>query len=321
MPMMDRRTFLQSMAAAGASTMLPESIQKALAIEPNIVTGTIQDVQHIVILMQENRSFDHYFGTLRGVRGFQDPRAVRLYGTGNSVFEQPNQNSSGVTQTPPTLFPFRPVANDLGLAFIGDLPHAWRDAHQCWNNGRYDQWTRAKNSKNTMAYLKRSDIPYYYALADAFTICDAYFTSGMMSTDPNRYYHWTGWCGQNGTSTADGPNTGSTQGTPALVNGTGNGIPPLGPVVTNAEAGYNWRTYPERLLEAGVTWKIYQDTGVGLDAAGAGGWTDARPYIGNYGCNSLLYFLQYQNAAPGSELYQRSRTGTQIYNGSTYNNG
>ena len=188
------------MAGAGASAALPESIQKALAIEPNIVTGTIQDVQHIVILMQENRSFDHYFGTLRGVRGFQDPRAVRLYGTGNSVFEQPNQNSAGVTQNPPTIWPFRPVANDLGLAFLADLPHAWRDAHQCWNNGRYDQWPRAKNSRNTMAYLKRSDIPYYYALADAFTVCDAYFTSAMLSTDPNRYYHWTGWCGQNGTT-------------------------------------------------------------------------------------------------------------------------
>jgi len=319
----DRRTFLQGLAGTGAFAALPESIKQALAIAPNVVTGTIQDVQHIVILMQENRSFDHYFGTLRGVRGFSDPRAVRLYGTGNSVFEQPNQNSSGVTQSPPTLFPFRPVAEDLGLAFIGDLPHAWRDAHQCWNNGRYDMWTRAKGSRNTMAYLKRSDIPYYYSLADAFTICDAYFTSGMMSTDPNRYYHWTGWCGQNGTSSPDGPNTGSTPGTPVLVNNTGNGVPPLGPVVTNAEAGYNWRTYPERLLAAGVTWKIYQDKGVGLDAAGAWGWADARPYTGNYGCNSLLYFTQYQNSTPGSPLYEASRSGTQIYNSAngTYDNG
>ena len=323
MTTMDRRTFLQSMAAAGASTMLPESIQKALAIEPNIVTGTLQDVQHIVILMQENRSFDHYFGTLRGVRGFQDPRAVKLYGTGNSVFEQPNQNSAGVTQTPPTIWPFRPVANDLGLAFLADLPNAWRDAHQCWNNGRYDMWPRAKGSRNTMAYMKRSDIPYYYALADAFTVCDAYYTSAMLSTDPNRYYHWTGWCGQNGSNDPNSPTTGSTPGTLALVNNTGNGVPPLGPVVTNAEVGYNWKTYPERLLEAGVTWKIYQDIGTGLDAAGAWGWTDARPYIGNYGCNSLLYFNQYRTSLPGSPLYEASRRGTQIYNSAnnTYNNG
>ena len=88
-------------------------------------------------------------------------------------------------------------------------------------------------------------------------------------------------------------------------------------------SGYNWHTYPERLLAAGVTWKIYQDKGVGLDAAGAWGWADARPYTGNYGCNSLLYFLQYQNAAPGSPLFEASRSGTQIYNSTTgtYNNG
>src|SRR5262245_60944681 len=187
MTTMDRRTFLKSMAGAGAGAALPESIRKALAIEPNAVTGTIQDVKHIVVLMQENRSFDHYFGTMRGVRGFQDPRAIRQP-NGKSIFEQPNQNSQGVTQNPPTLFPFRPVAQNLGLAFIGDLAHAWRDAHQAWNNGNNDLWTRAKNSRNAMAYLVRSDIPYWFALGDAFTICDNYFCSLMTSTDSNRYY-------------------------------------------------------------------------------------------------------------------------------------
>ena len=51
--------------------------RRALAVEPDIRTGTIQDVQHVVILMQENRSFDHYFGHLNGVRGFNDPRALK----------------------------------------------------------------------------------------------------------------------------------------------------------------------------------------------------------------------------------------------------
>jgi phospholipase C len=323
MTTMDRRTFLQSMAAAGTSAILPESIQKALAIEPNVVTGTIQDVQHIVILMQENRSFDHYFGTLRGVRGFQDPRAVRLYGTGNSVFEQPNQNSAGVTQTPPTIWPFRPVANDLGLAFLADLPHAWRDAHQCWNNGRYDQWPRAKNSRNTMAYMKRSDIPYYYALADCVHRLRRVFHVGHVVDGPESVLPLDGLVRTERHQHGRGPQYRKHPGTPVLVNNTGNGVPPLGPVITNAEVGYNWKTYPERLLAAGVTWKIYQDKGVGLDAAGAWGWADARPYTGNYGCNSLLYFLQYQNAAPGSPLYEASRSGTQIYNSAngTYNNG
>jgi hypothetical protein len=80
-------------------------------------------------------------------------------------------------------------------------------------------------------------------------------------------------------------------------------------VVTNDEAGYGWTTYPERLEEAGVSWKIYQDTGDGLDAAGSWGWT-ADPYIGNYGDNSLLYFDNYRNALPGSPLHEKARTGT-----------
>ncbi len=76
-----RRTFLkhgaQAATLAGLSGLFPETLRRALAIEPDIRTGTIQDVQHVVILMQENRSFDHYFGHLNGVRGFNDPRALK----------------------------------------------------------------------------------------------------------------------------------------------------------------------------------------------------------------------------------------------------
>jgi phospholipase C len=85
-------------------------------------------------------------------------------------------------------------------------------------------------------------------------------------------------------------------------------------VIDNAEEGFNWQTYPERLEAAGVSWKIYQDSGDGLDAAGFWGWT-SDAYIGNYGDNSLLYFLQYQNAAPGSPLYEKARTGTNVASG------
>jgi phospholipase C len=319
MTSIDRRSILRGAAGVGLSAVFPESIRNALAIPAKSVTGTINDVQHIVVLMQENRSFDHYFGKLRGVRGFGDPRAVKLYGSGDSVFEQPNQNSSGVTQSPPTVLPFRPAIPNLGLAFLPDLAHSWRDAHGAWNNGLYDQWTRYK-TKTTMAYLQREDIPYHYALADAFTVCDGYHCSMMTSTDPNRYYLWTGWCGQNGTSDPNSPTTGSTPGNVSLVASSGNGTPPYGPVVTNAEAGYNWHTYPERLQAAGVSWKIYQDIGTGLDAAGSWGWT-GNPYIGNYGDTSVLYFLQYQNAQPGDPLYQGARVGTDIYNDGAFNNG
>ena len=95
----DRRTILRAMGAAAIGAAFPESILRALRIDPKIVTGTIKDVKHIVVLMQENRSFDHYLGSLRGVRGFDDPRAVTLP-SGNSVFQQPNGASM--------LLPFRP---------------------------------------------------------------------------------------------------------------------------------------------------------------------------------------------------------------------
>jgi phospholipase C len=325
MTTIDRRAILRGMAGLGATAALPDSIQQALAIPANGATGTIEDVKHIVVLMQENRSFDHYFGSLRGVRGFSDPRAVKLYGSGNPVYYQPNVNAQGVPQTPSTILPFHPTDANLGQKFLTGLPHGWADAQAAWNKGHNDRWVPAKG-KSTMAYLQRADIPFYYALADAFTICDAYHCSIMGSTDPNRYYMWTGWSGQNGTLPGgiDVPNTGSTPGViPLNASGgnAGNGTPPYGPVVNNAEAGYNWTTYPERLQKAGVSWKIYQDIGHGLNAAGNWGWDGQNPYIGNYGDNSLLYFNQYRNAQPGDPLYERARTGTNMLNGGAFGNG
>jgi phospholipase C len=275
----DRRRFLKYMSAGAIASAIPASIKKALALPAHHRTGTIDDIEHIVILMQENRSFDHYFGTMRGVRGFGDPRAVKLP-SGDPVWFQPN--AAG------TLLPFHPDAPDLGLAFIEDLPHGWSDQHQAWNGGKYDQWVAAKGT-TTMAHLTRGDIPYQFALADAFTVCDAYHCSLLGPTDPNRYHMWTGWVGNDG------------QGG--------------GPVLSNAEAGYDWSTYPERLQKAGVTWKIYQDQGEGLDAPHFWGW--GPPYIGNYGDNSLLYFHQYQNSQPGSPLFEGALTGTNISQGGT----
>ena len=276
----DRRTFLRVLGGTALAASLPNSIARAMAIPANNRTGTIEDIEHIVVLMQENRSFDHYFGTLRGVRGFEDPRAVRLP-TGQPVWYQPG--GAG------TVLPFHPTAPDLGLQFLQDLAHDWTSTHVAWNQGNYDQWVPAKGT-TTMAYLDRDDIPFHYALADAFTICDAYHCSLLGPTDPNRYYMWTGWVGNDGSGG--------------------------GPVIDNAEVGYGWSTFPEALEAAGVSWKIYQDVGTGLTAAGSWGWT-SDPYIGNYGDNSLLYFHQYQNAQPGSPLYEKAKTGTNISAGGT----
>ncbi|MFF2525246.1 phosphocholine-specific phospholipase C [Streptomyces liangshanensis] len=273
MPELNRRRFLQVAGATAGFSGLSNSIDRAAAIPATRRSGTIQDVEHIVVLMQENRSFDHYFGALRGVRGFGDPRPVTPVG-GRSVWHQ----SDGTKD----VLPYRPDAEDLGMQFIEGLDHDWAGGHQAWNQGRYDQWIPAK-SAGTMAHLTREDIPFHYGLADAFTVCDAYHCSFIGATDPNRYYMWTGHVGNDGKGG--------------------------GPVLGNDELGYDWTTYPERLEAARVSWKIYQDVGDGLDAAGGWGWIDDA-YRGNYGDNSLLYFNQYRDAKPGDPLYDKARTGT-----------
>ncbi|MET7983061.1 phosphocholine-specific phospholipase C [Streptomyces sp. NPDC005281] len=278
MPQVNRRRFFQLAGGTAAFTALSSSVQRAAALPAHRRSGTIQDVEHIVVLMQENRSFDHYFGSMRGVRGFGDPRPATTTGT-KPVWYQ----SDGTKD----VLPFHPEADDLGLAFLKDLPHGWSDGHAAFNKGRYDKWVPAK-SATTMAYLTRDDIPFHYALADSFTVCDAYHCSFIGSTDPNRYYMWTGYTGNDGKGG--------------------------GPVLGNDEAGYGWTTYPERLEAAGISWKVYQDVGDGLDANGSWGWIPDA-YRGNYGDNSLLYFNQYRNAKPGDPLYDKARTGTDARKG------
>ncbi|MFI9820626.1 phosphocholine-specific phospholipase C [Streptomyces sp. NPDC052013] len=281
MPEVNRRRFLQLAGATTAFSALSASIERAAALPAARRTGSIEDVEHIVVLMQENRSFDHYFGRLKGVRGFGDPHPVTLAG-GRSVWHQ--------TDGTKEVLPFHPDADDLGMQFLEGLPHGWPDGQAAYNDGKYDKWLPAKGT-TTMAYLDREDIPFHYALADAFTVCDAYHCSFIGSTDPNRYYMWSGHTGNDGKGG--------------------------GPVLGNDELGYDWTTYPERLEQAGISWKIYQDIGDGLDAAGHWGWIEDA-HRGNYGDNSLLYFNKYRNAKPGDPLYDKARTGTDVKNGDGY---
>ena len=276
MPTTDRRTFLKVMGSGAMAAALPLNLRKAMSVPAHNRTRSIQDIEHIVILTQENRSFDHYFGTMRGVRGFADPRAVRLP-SGKTVWHQANGAGE--------VIPFRPPVENLGLTFLSDPPHGWNDGHDTWNGGRFDRWVPNKGL-SAMTYHTRKDIPFHFALAEAFTLADDYHCSVMGPTDPNRYHLWTGWVGNDGKAG--------------------------GPVITNAELGYDWSTYPERLQRNGISWKVYQDIGVGLTAEGSWGWTGDQPYIGNFGDNSLLYFHQYQNAAPGSPLAVGAKTGTNI---------
>jgi len=280
MPDVDRRKFLQIAGGSAALSALTPSIARAASIPASRRAGSLDDVEHVVVLMQENRSFDHYFGSMRGVRGYGDPHPVRLP-NGRSVWRQPYGKRGNKE-----VLPFRPDLEDLGLAFLQDLDHDWDTTHRAFADGDYDHWVPAKGT-TTMAHLRRSDVPFHYALADAFTVCDAYHCSLLGSTNPNRYYLWTGWVGN------DGKGHG-----PAIGNRT--------------SPAFDWKTYPERLQKAGVTWKIYQDKGEGLDAAHLWGNDILHPYIGNYGDNALLYFKSYQDATPGTPLYDKAREGTEV---------
>ena len=275
-----RRDFLKVASFAGAASLLSPAMARALATPARRVHGSIQDVEHVVILMQENRAFDHYFGCLRGVRGYGDPRALTLP-SGKSVFHQPREG--GVEEV---VLPFRLNSDSTSAECMASLDHNWKGQHSLWRN--HDAWVPVKGPL-TMGYFNREDIPYYYALADAFTVCDAYHCSIFGPTNPNRLFLFSG-------------TSGLTVGAYGLQ------------IVTNDDDGnwtadasrdkkdfapYAWTAYAERLQKAGVTWKVYQE-------------------YDNFGDNSLAFFKAFRGLDPTSPLHQGGRTWVE---GSTAENG
>jgi phospholipase C len=264
--MSTRRDFFRQAAAFTSGTLIA-SIERASAIDPP-ASSSFLDAEHVVILMQENRSFDHAFGMLRGVRGFNDPRAVTLPDQ-KPVWLQ--TNAAGETYAP-----FRLDFKDTRATWLGSLPHSWADQTDARNHGNHDGWLEAKSSKRpdcagmplTMGYYDREDLPFYYAFADAFTICDQHFCSSLTGTTPNRLHLWTG-------TVREKPDAASV------------------PNVRNSEVDYGasarWKTFPERLEEAGVSWRVYQNE-VSVDS-GLEGEGDA--WLANFTDNPLEWFDQY----------------------------
>ncbi len=283
MPEVTRRRLLSSAAAAAggvlASSILPPALARAAADGPR--RGSLRDVKHVVVHMQENRSFDHYFGTLAGVRGFGDPNAL-TQANGKSIFyQQDPYNPDGY------LLPWHLDTLRTSSQAIPSTSHAWTYQHESLNitvSGTTGAPTTALNNDwvpthyvsdgaahywYTMGYYERRDIPFHFALAEAFTLCDAYHCSLLGPTWPNRMYLMTG-----------------------MIDPTGAGG---GPVISNVVPSpythepYTWTTYPERLTEAGISWRVYQEED-------------------DYGTNPLEWFAAYQNATPGSPLYDNALT-------------
>ncbi|NGO71908.1 phospholipase C, phosphocholine-specific [Streptomyces sp. SB3404] len=224
-----------ALAAGTAGSLLPPSLHTAIAQTAHRPGhGGLRDIRHVVVLMQENRSFDHYFGTLNGVRGYADRNAVQLP-TGKSVFEQPG--GDGGTVLP---FSVREAAAQQRqeAQYIGDLDHGWEGGAAAWHGGWMDNWVPAKTAA-TMAHYDRADIPLQYELADTFTLCDAYHASIHSSTSPNRNHLVSGWTG-------DEPGTRN--------RAVGNDA-----YAEDTHPGYSWTTYAERLEQAGRSWRVYQE--------------------------------------------------------------
>lgn len=259
-----RRDFIKKAAlltgAAGAATILPMSIQQAIAIQAD-PGSTFYDAEHIVFLMQENRSFDHMFGSLNGVRGFNDPRLHKLPNK-NKVWLQDDEKGN-------TYAPFHVDINKTKITWQGGLPHSWKDQVAARNKGNYDKWVPIKSSM-CLGYYKREDVPFYYALADAFTVCDHSFCSSLTGTTPNRLFFWTGTIRpeQNGSSVA---------------------------VVSNSQAEsqentfVDWHTFAELLEDNSIDWKVYQNElwTPKLEGEGIDDW------LGNYGDNPLEYIKRH----------------------------
>jgi phospholipase C len=235
-------------------------------------------IEHVVFLMQENRSFDHYFGTYPGVRGFDDHPPGS-----DGVFAQPYP--ANTTRSPEgVILPFHMDTTRTDSECTSDLTHAWTAQHQCWNGGKMDSFVKVHAASQnegpvdglvTMGYYTRSDIPYYYALADAFTICDNYHCSVMGPTHPNRLMSLSASIDPSG-----------SHGGPVLVT---NGSP-------DALWSVDWPTMPEALEDAGVSWKCYSAPGGSPAYDGFVGMEVGDPI--------LPYFRQYQTKT--SPLFQKA---------------
>ena len=266
-----RRSFLKKASLLAGTTaafqILPDSIQRALAI--NAPAGTTYlDAEHIVFLMQENRSFDHCYGMLKGVRGFNDPRRI-TQPNGLPVWIQANKKGEHYA-------PFHLDIEHTKATWMGSLPHTWKDMVHARNDGKMNTWLEAKKPKKseyqhmplTMGYYDRRDLPFYYAFADAFTVCDQHFCSSLTGTSANRSYFWSG-------AIREEPHN-----------------PESVAHVDNGQINYkdlSWRTFPERLQKAGVDWRVYQNE-LSIPVGFTG---EEEDWLANFTDNNLEFYKQY----------------------------
>ena len=286
---MDRRDFIKMLGLAGTSTAayaacstyMQEALAQSTVIDDLLSAashcqlGSLKDIDHIIILMQENRAFDHYYGTVRGVRGFGDPRPLRLR-SGESVFNQP-KGTDGVVKP----FQARREGASAGDYAAGDfgLAHSYNDGLKAVGSGWNDQWIAAKGDGAMVHFDTAKDLSYYHKLIEAFTICDGYHCSVPAGTSPNRSHFWSG----------------TAKGLPVNTYFDGSKDSAIKP---------DWKTYPEYLQDLKIDWKFYQN---GLNDLGI----NAGAFTGDFEDNTVIYFKQFWNDRT-SEIFKRCATPNTI---------
>jgi phospholipase C len=159
--------------SAGPVPPIPGPDGSATAAAQTLLSG----IDTIVVVMMENRSFDHLFGSLETDAGYPGARLVDgLTGT------ERNLDSSGL-----------PVTANLAPAEISKLDpkHDWDSSHRAFNGGRNDGFVIVNpgaNQAEVMSYHQRATAPFLYSLCDQYVVCDRWFSSVMGPTWPNRYY-------------------------------------------------------------------------------------------------------------------------------------
>jgi phospholipase C len=284
--MMDRREFLQRSAVVGSGLLLEQRLRKLVGAGSSDLVqheaahaaapSSLKDIEHVVFLIQENRSYDHYFGAYPKGRGFDDhPQGSP------GLFAQPDPPPFGRTKGG-LLYPWHLDTLHANASCFFDVGHEWTAQHVSWNNGQMNGWMRGHRptpgAEKVMGYYTRADLPFYYGLADAFTLCDHYHCSVFGPTDPNRHYAMSATCDPEGN--AGGP----------VVTNPSDAFAPKGQQIALNAALYTWTTMPERLEAAGVSWKVYQVPGS----------LRSTPTTNNI----LLRYRQYGD--PKSPLYQQA---------------
>lgn len=138
------------------------------------VTTSAAALDHLVIVLQENHTFDQYFGTYPGVEGIVG-KPLRLPTTPGG---------------PPSVVPF----HDTNLTPV-DLNHDWTSAHADFDGARMDGFVYSEGNVETLGYYTRAELPRYWAAADEYALCDHFFTSVMSESAPNHLFLVAGTAG------------------------------------------------------------------------------------------------------------------------------